>query len=303
MSKRLPSLVTVGDVLQHCEAALRDSDVHFGHGTDNARDEAVQLVLVTAELPLDCNEEILALPLEHGVVGEILERLKRRVKKRIPLPYLIGSAWFAGLRFHCDRRAIIPRSPIAELILHEFVPWYAGPPPRRALDLCCGGGCIGLSVAHYHPHMSVDLVDLDGDALALARENAHLLDLEDHVRILQSDLFAALGNERYDLILCNPPYVDAQDLAAMPAEYLSEPEIALASGTDGLDLTRRILAAAGDHLEPQGLLILEVGHTWPALEAAFPDFPFTWVDFEHGGEGVCVITAREWQDYSESFRG
>ena len=192
---------------------------------------------------------------------------------------------------------------MAELILNGFAPWYCGPQPRRILDLCCGGGAIGLAAAHYFPDTRVDLLDLDNDALDLARENAQLLGVLERVTIRRSDLFQALGNERYDLILSNPPYVDQQDLAAMPAEYRHEPELSLGSGADGLDMTRRILQQAGAFLSDQGLLVVEVGNSGAALEEAYPHVPFTWLEFEHGGQGVFTLTAQEWQDYSACWCG
>tara|TARA_R110002049_G_scaffold6538_1_gene40967 strand:+ start:1982 stop:2902 length:921 start_codon:yes stop_codon:yes gene_type:complete len=293
---------TVGEALQYCSDALQRSEVYFGHGTDNAWDEAVEMVLYAADLPLDSSEAVLPQQLDDSVVSRLLYMLRRRISEQLPLPYLTGRAWFAGLQFHCDQRAIIPRSPIAELITGEFQPWYSGPAPTRILDLCCGGGCIGLAVAHYFPGAHVDLLDIDSAALALARENAALLGVEDRVSIYQSDLFDALGDVRYDLILSNPPYVDAADLANMPSEYHHEPELALGSGTDGLDLTRRILRSAGSYLRDSGLLIVEVGNSWPALEEAYPRVPFTWIEFEHGGEGVFTLTADELRDFSASVR-
>jgi ribosomal protein L3 glutamine methyltransferase len=276
---------------------LERSDVYFGHGTDNAWDEAAQLVLSVAELPLDSGDAVLPRPLDDAAVTRLRELLQRRVFEHVPLPYLLGQAWFAGLAFHCDTRAIIPRSPIAELILNEFQPWYSGAGPERILDLCCGGGCIGLATAHNFPDARVDLVDIDNEALALARENAKLLGVADRVTIRHSDLFAALADVRYDLILSNPPYVDAADLASMPAEYQHEPELALRSGADGLDLTRRILSSAHEFLRDTGLLIVEVGNSWAALEEVYPHVPFTWVEFEHGGEGVFTLTAAELQQF------
>ena len=287
---------TVGQALQYCSEALENSDVFFGHGTDNAWDEAVEMLLCVAELPPGSGEEVLPLLLEEVVLVRLQSLLQRRITEQLPLPYLLGRAWFAGLQLRCDQRAIIPRSPIAELILGEFQPWYSGPEPLRVLDLCCGGGCIGLAVAHYYPGVQVDLLDIDGAALELARENAVCLGVEDRVSICQSDLFDALGDVRYDLILSNPPYVDAADLASMPAEYHHEPERALGSGADGLDLTRRILSSAGTFLRDTGLLIVEVGNSWPALEEAFPQMPFIWIEFEHGGEGVFALTAGQLQD-------
>jgi ribosomal protein L3 glutamine methyltransferase len=288
---------TVGEALDYCSDALERSDVYFGHGTDNAWDEAVQLVLAVADLPLDSDDGVLPHPLAEGDFERIESLLRARIEGHTPLPYLLGKAWFAGLEFRSDPRAIIPRSPIAELILNGFQPWYSGPAPRRVLDLCCGGGCIGLAVAHYYPDVQVDLLDIDAAALALARENADAMGLSDRVTIAQSDLFAALGEVQYDLILSNPPYVDSQDLADLPAEFRHEPEISLGSGRDGLDLTRRILAGAHRYLRPEGLLVVEVGNSWAALEQAYPKVPFTWLEFEHGGHGVFALSAKELQDY------
>ncbi|MFL3656275.1 MAG: 50S ribosomal protein L3 N(5)-glutamine methyltransferase, partial [Halioglobus sp.] len=289
---------TVAQLLQFCSESLESSDVFFGHGTDNAWDEAVLMVLSVAELPLGSGEDVLPLSVGAEAVARLQELLRRRIMEHEPLPYLLGRAWFAGLEFLCDRRAIIPRSPIAELILHGFRPWYNGPAPGHILDLCCGGGCIGLAAAYQFPDARVDLLDVDSGALDLARENAEQLGLQGRVTLIESDLFEALADTRYDLILSNPPYVDAADLAAMPAEFHHEPKDALGSGADGLDLTRRILSCAHPFLAASGLLIVEVGNSWAALEQAYPKVPFTWVEFEHGGDGVFALTAQELQDYS-----
>jgi ribosomal protein L3 glutamine methyltransferase len=294
---------TIGQAIQYCFDALHDSDVYFGHGTDNPWDEAVQLVLSVADLPLDADDGVLPHPVASADLAKIEQLLRRRIEEHIPLPYLAGKAWFAGLEFLCDPRAIIPRSPIAELILNDYQPWYAGPEPGRILDLCCGGGCIGLAAAHHGAGARVDLVDVDPGALQLAAENRRKLGLEGRVEIIESDLFDAVSGRRYNLILSNPPYVDAADLARMPAEYHHEPELALGSGADGLYLARRILAGAATYLEDGGLLVLEVGNSWQALEAAFPRVPFTWLEFEHGGHGVCALTAQELHEYSASLRG
>jgi ribosomal protein L3 glutamine methyltransferase len=292
---------TVGEALDYCSDALEHSDVFFGHGTDNAWDEAVQLVLSVADLPLDSDDGVLPHLLAPADFSRIESLLRARIEQHTPLPYLLGKAWFAGLEFRSDPRAIIPRSPIAELILNDFQPWYSGPAPRRVLDLCCGGGCIGLAVAHYYPDVQVDLLDIDSAALALARENADAMGLSERVNILQSDVFNALGDERYDLILSNPPYVDSEDLAELPAEFRHEPELSLGSGRDGLDLTRRILAQAHRYLQPEGLLVVEVGNSWAALERAYPRVAFTWLEFEHGGHGVFALSAKELQDYGASL--
>jgi ribosomal protein L3 glutamine methyltransferase len=288
---------TIGEALDYCSDALEHSDVFFGHGTDNAWDEAVQLVLSVADLPLDSDDGVLPHPLPLAAFSRIKSLLRARIEHHTPLPYLLGKAWFAGLEFLSDPRAIIPRSPIAELILNEFQPWYSGPAPRRILDLCCGGGCIGLAVAHYYPDVQVDLLDIDAGALALARENADAMGLSDRVNIIQSDVFAALEEVQYDLILSNPPYVDSEDLADLPAEFRHEPEVSLGSGPDGLELTRRILAGAQRYLRPDGLLVVEVGNSWSALEQAYPRVAFTWLEFEHGGHGVFALTGKELQDY------
>jgi ribosomal protein L3 glutamine methyltransferase len=294
---------TVGDALQYCVAMLEDSDVYFGHGTDNPWDEAVQLVLFVVDLPLDSDEGVTPHPLNDRDLERLQDLLKRRVITKVPLPYLLGRAWFAGLEFHCDDRAIIPRSPIAELVENNFQPWYHGPTPTRLLDLCCGGGCIGLAAAHYYSELKVDLAELDSNALALAQENCAQLGLTDRVSLYRSDLFTALKGQKYDIILSNPPYVSEGDLSSMPAEYHHEPELALGSGADGLALTRKILSQAGEFLTDQGLLIVEVGNSWVELEAFYPRVPFTWLEFEHGGHGVFAITAKELRDYSASFTG
>jgi ribosomal protein L3 glutamine methyltransferase len=292
---------TVGEALQYCANQLERAGVFFGHGCDNAWDEAVQLVLTVVDLPLDSDESVLPHPLTRRQCNQIDAMLSRRIDERVPMAYLLGRAWFAGLEFHCDERAIIPRSPIGELILNGFKPWYAGPGPARVLDLCCGGGAIGLATAWYHPDCHVDLVDIDPAALELAVQNCQRLDLAGRVELFQSDLFGALEGRRYDLILSNPPYVDARDLAAMPREYRHEPELALGSGEDGLDITRRILVEAANYLEPHGLLVVEVGNSWEALEAAYPSVPFTWLEFEHGGHGVFALTAKELEENRASL--
>jgi ribosomal protein L3 glutamine methyltransferase len=287
---------TVGQAIDYCCERLGSGDVFFGHGTDNPWDEAVQLVLHVADLPVDSDDGVLPHPLSGDQADLLLAMLQRRIDEHVPLPYLTGTAWFAGLEFRSDPRALVPRSPLAELILADYRPWYTGPRPQRILDLCCGGGCIGLAAAHYGS-ARVDLADIDDDALALAAENRDHLGLEGRVEIVSSDLFDGLAGRRYDLILSNPPYVDAQDLANMPAEYLHEPELALGSGPDGLLLTRRILAQARGFLTDTGLLVVEVGNSWEALERAFPGIPFTWLEFEHGGHGVFALSAAELQQY------
>ncbi len=290
-------LETVGDGLRWAEACFEEAELYFGHGTDNAWDEALHLVLGSLQLPMESDPSVLDCRINDSEKEQLIRNVRRRVDDRVPVPYLTGRTWFAGLEFKIDRRALIPRSPIAELIERDFAPWYVGPPIRRVLDLCCGSGCIGLAVAAWNPEARVDLVDIDEEALALARENRELLRLEERVEIIHSDLFEALRGRQYDLLVTNPPYVDEEDLATMPPEYRHEPTLALGSGVDGLDITRHILETAVHFLAPDGLLVGEVGNSWVALQEAFPNIPFTWIELERGGHGVFVLTARELAEY------
>lgn len=294
---------TLIEAIEQCAAALDAAGVHFGHGTDNAWDEAVQLVLAVAGQPPDAGAEVAGQALDAAQSARVQALLYRRIAEREPLPYLLGEAWFAGLRFLCDRRALVPRSPLAELIRDAFRPWYGGAAPQTLLDLCCGGGSIGIAAAVHLPGLQVTLADIDADALALAGENIALHGVGASTRALKSDLFAALPAQRFDLILCNPPYVDAGDLATMPGEFRAEPLHALAAGADGLDFARRILVEAPAHLQPDGLLLLELGNSWEALERAFPQVPFTWVALADGGHGVLAMQAEELCRHARSFSG
>lgn len=283
----------LGDCLDWVYGLFDASPLFFGHGTDSAWDEAVQLVLQAADLPIESGDEVLANPLDETQRRRIAQWTKRRVDERIPLPYLTGRAWFAGLAFHCDERALVPRSPLAELIARDYQPWWAGAAPRRILDLCCGGGAIGIAAARYNELCEVVLADISADALALAQSNVALHEVGDRVHCIQGDLFEALAGERFDLILTNPPYVDADDLAAMPAEYRVEPPLGLGSGKDGLDLSRRILTEAQTYLDEHGMLFLEVGNSWLALDELLGEQALSWVSFESGGHGVLAAGAGE----------
>ena len=295
-------LDTVGDCVRWAQTCFEQAGIHYGHGTDNAWDEALHLIFGTLKLDWSSDPSILDCPVSGTEKSAVIGNVERRVDERIPVPYLTGRAWFAGLEFRIDRRAIIPRSPIAELIESEFSPWYVGAELHRVLDLCCGSGCIGLAIAAWMPETRVDLVDIDEQALALAAENRDLLGLEQRVELISSDLFAQLRGRQYDLIVSNPPYVDAEDLLSMPAEYTFEPDLALGSGSEGLDSIRSILRDAVHYLAPQGLLVAEVGNSWQALEAAFPRLPFTWLELERGGHGVFVLTARELAECGASLK-
>ena len=287
----LDDLYTVRDFVRWGASRFTEAGLWFGHGTDNAWDEAVVLVCAALYLPLDSGARALDARLTHSEKQRALEYLERRVTERVPAPYITGEAWFAGLRFAVDERVLVPRSPFAELIEREFRPWLTAA-PERILDLCTGSGCIGIACALAFPDAEVDLVDISPAALEVADGNIAAHRLERRVRTLESDLFEAL-DQAYDLIVCNPPYVDADDYADLPDEYRCEPELALAAGVDGLDVVRRVLRDAPDWLEDEGLLFVEVGNSAAALEDRFPDVGFTWVELERGGDGIFVFSREE----------
>ncbi len=282
-------LFTVRDFIRWGVSKFNAAECFFGHGTDNGWDEAEQLVLHAINLLPPLGEQWLDARLTRAERDSVLLNLRRRVDERIPAAYITGQAWFAGLLFKVDQRVLVPRSPIAELIERRFEPWLSVE-PKQILDLCTGSGCIGIACAHFFSDAEVQISDISFDALAVAEDNIQLHALEDRVFAIQSDLFVHLSGQKFDLIVSNPPYVDADDLATMPDEYHAEPEIGLGSGADGLDLTRRLLREAADYLAPEGVLIVEVGNSSVALEAAYPDVPFTWIEFERGGHGVFMLT-------------
>jgi ribosomal protein L3 glutamine methyltransferase len=282
-------LFTLRDFIRWGASEFNGAKLYFGHGTDNAWDEAEQLVLHGVNLVPPLDDEWLSARLTYVERERVLENLRRRVEERIPAAYITGQAWFAGLPFIVDERVLVPRSPIGELIQQQFAPWLAAE-PSQILDLCTGSGCIGIACAYAFPNAEVQLSDISYDALAVAEENIQQHDLEERVFAMQSDLFGNLVGQKFDLIVSNPPYVDADDLATMPPEYHAEPEIGLGSGDDGLDFTRRLLREASDYLTDDGVLIVEVGNSWVALEEAYPDVPFTWIEFERGGHGVFMLT-------------
>lgn len=292
MTHPIDDLKTVRDFLRYASSRFAASELFYGHGTDNVWDEAVQLVMRTLHLPLENNTLFLDANLTWEERHLILERLERRISKRIPLAYLLGEAWFMGMPFQVDERVLVPRSPLAELIASGVQPWLGDKTVERILDLCTGSGCIGIAAATVFDDAEVDLSDLSTDALAVADANIAMHEVGDRVRTVQSDVFAQLDG-RYDLILSNPPYVDADDMASMPDEFHHEPVVGLAAGEDGLEIAHRILAKASDYLNPGGLLIVEVGNSWPALEEAYPKLPFIWLEFEQGGDGVFVLSAED----------
>lgn len=297
MVKVLPAqLRTIADYIRYAFSKMNEAGVFFGHGTDNSWDEAVNLVLQSLHLPWDFDQAMWSCALSKEEASLLISNIQRRVEGREPLPYITNQAWFCGYPFFVDERVLVPRSPIAELIQNRFSPWWdESNEPTRVLDLCTGSGCIGMACALEFEAAQVDLVDISKEALAVSGINRERLQLQSRVTCIESNLFASLekGVNQYNLIVSNPPYVDASDFASMPEEYKKEPELGLVAGNDGLDLVRIILSEAGSYLSENGLLVVEVGNSWVALEEAYPEVPFTWVEFEQGGHGVFVMTAEE----------
>lgn len=284
------SLITVRDWLRFAVSRFNEAQLFFGHGSDNAFDEAAYLILHTLNLPLDRLDPFLDASLTHGESGQVKAVIERRVKERIPAAYLTREAWLGAHRFYVDERVIVPRSFIAELLHAQLAPWIGAPDEvRSVLDLCTGSGCLAILAALAFPDSRIDAVDLSSDALAVATRNVADYGLADRIALIESDLFAALAGRTYDVILSNPPYVNAESVAALPPEYQAEPALALGSGEDGLDATRRILAEAEAHLNPGGLLLVEIGHNRDVLEAACPELPFTWLDTESGDQFVFML--------------
>ncbi|HEX7972634.1 MAG TPA: 50S ribosomal protein L3 N(5)-glutamine methyltransferase [Thiobacillus sp.] len=284
------SLITVRDWLRFAVSRFNQAQLFFGHGSDNAYDEAAYLILHTLHLPLDRLEPFLDASLTHGESEQVQAVIERRVRERLPAAYLTREAWLGEHRFYVDERVIVPRSFIAELLHEQLAPWVDDPQAiGSALDLCTGSGCLAILAALAFPHAAVDAADLSKDALEVAAKNVGDYGLAERIELVESDLFAALGERSYDLILSNPPYVNAESVAALPPEYQAEPALALGSGEDGLDATRQILAQAKDHLNPGGLLVVEIGHNRDALEAAYPTLPFTWLDTESGDQFVFML--------------
>lgn len=282
-------LHTIQDMLRWAVSRFSAAGIWCGHGTDNPWDEAVQLVLPTLWLPLDIPEDMRHARLTASERHRIVERVIRRVNERIPVAYLTNKAWFCGHEFYVDERVLVPRSPIGELIENRFAGLIPGQ-PQHILDMCTGSGCIAIACAYAFPEAEVDAVDISHDALAVAEQNIEEHGLLHHVTPIRADLFRNLPPVKYDLIVTNPPYVDAEDMGDLPGEYHHEPELGLAAGSDGLKLVRRILACAPDYLSEQGVLICEVGNSMVHMIEQYPDVPFTWLEFDNGGDGVFMLT-------------
>lgn len=286
-------LRTVLDLVRWGVSQFEQAGLHYGHGTDQAWDEAMSLVLHALHLPQAIKREILFANLTATERSAIVGLFKWRIEERIPAAYITHQMNFAGLSFYVDQRVLIPRSPLAELIEAQFSPWKEPNEVLRILDLCTGSGCIAIACAAYLPDALVDAVDLSPDALAVCEQNIQTHDVSDRVTEYLGDLFDPVEGQRYDVIISNPPYVNADDLATMPKEFHHEPRMGFEAGVDGLDIVSRILEHAKDYLNPNGILVVEVGNSAPALEERYPNVPFTWLDFQRGGEGVFLLTAEE----------
>lgn len=289
----LGSLKTIIDFVRWGASRFAAAGLHYGHGTDNAVDEALVLVRHALHLDHDLPREFYAARLTDAEKRAVVELIERRIDERVPAPYLTGEAWFAGLPFYVDRRVLIPRSPFAELIDSGFEPWLEAGRVERVLDLCTGSGCIAIACALAFPAAEVDAVELSPEALEVAQRNVARHGLEDRVVLLEGDLWAPVAGRRYDLIVSNPPYVSDEAMAALPPEYAHEPELGLRSGKEGLDVVARILAGAREHLRPGGVLVVEVGESADAVALAWPELPLTWLEFSRGGSGVFLLTAEE----------
>lgn len=272
--------------------SLRKSPVYFGHGTDNAWDEAVALVLQGLNLPFDVAESVVQSPVDSAAIKKIKKLLALRIQKRIPLPYLFNKAYFAGLEFYVDSRVLIPRSPMAECIEQQFKPWVNPEAVSHILDIGTGSACLAIACAHYFPKAKVDASDVSEEALAVAQINIDKHQLKSRVKLINSDVFNHI-HKKYNLIISNPPYVDKKEMQQLPKEYYAEPKIALQAETSGLSIILKILAQAVNYLMPKGILVVEAGQNAKRLQQHLPNMPFVWLEFERGGDGVFLVTREE----------
>lgn len=286
-------LATITDFLRFGLSQAKAHDLYYGHGTDNAWDDIWALILGSLHLPLDPAPLLLQARLTLSEKQFLVNQIKRRVEARIPVPYLTHTAYFCELPFYVDERVLIPRSPIAELIQQQFAPWIESDQVRHILDICTGSGCIAIACAYAFPEARIDAVDISEDALAVAEINRQQHQMQDQVTLIASDCFSAVPQQRYDIIVSNPPYVGRYEMRTLPAEYGYEPQLALEAADNGLAIVATILQQAAAYLSEQGILVLEVGNSDEALQAAFPQIPFTWLDFEHGGHGVLLLTREQ----------
>lgn len=283
---------TLRDVLRHAVTRFNAEQLYFGHGSDNAFDEAAYLLLHTLKLPLDRLEPFLDARLTEQEITALLALIERRAKDRVPVAYLTKEALLGEYRFYVDERVIVPRSFLAELIPEQFQPWVTDPDQvTNVLELCTGSGCLAIMLADAFPNAKIDAVDLSADALAVADKNVTDYQLTDRITLHHSDLYNALPPKRYDLIISNPPYVNSASMANLPSEYQAEPAMALAGGNDGMDIVRRIVAGAKERLTPRGVLVVEIGNEFAYAEAAFADLELTWLSTSAGDEAVFLLTA------------
>lgn len=291
--KEIHELLTIRDVLRWATSRFNEAGLYFGHGTDNAWDEAALLVLHTLHLPHSVAGKVMDAHITSSEREQLLTLIDRRIKERIPLAYLTHEAWFAGLSFYVDERVLVPRSPLGELVANHFEPWLGYRYVGNILDLCTGSGCIAVACANAFPYAQVDASDISEDALAVAKINLARHHVENQVKLVKSNLFNDLPPRQYDVIVSNPPYVDQVDMDDLPAEYRHEPSLGLAAGDDGLKFVTEILREARNWLTPNGLLIVETGNSETALVEKFPEIPFNWLEFECGGNGVFLLTKKE----------
>ncbi|MCA1323504.1 50S ribosomal protein L3 N(5)-glutamine methyltransferase [Herbaspirillum sp. alder98] len=287
---------TVRDLLRYAVTRFNTEQLFFGHGSSNALDEAAYLILHTLKLPLDQLEPFLDARLLSDEIAAVLAVIERRSKDRVPAAYITNEAWLGAYRFYVDERVIVPRSFIAELIPHHFAPWIDDPDAIvNALDLCTGSGCLPVLLADAFPQAQIDAVDISADALQVARKNVDGYQLQERINLVESDLYTRLAPRKYDLIISNPPYVNSGSMARLPAEYLREPQLALAGGEDGMDLVRTIVAGAAERLTPEGILVVEIGNERAFAEAAFPELELTWLTTSAGDDMVFLLTAEQLQ--------
>ena len=292
---------TVADLIQEVSAQFERADLVYGHGTDNALDEAAYLVFSVARLKHDEAPAVYDRTLPAEACEHVHDLAAMRVQKRMPIAYLVNEAWFAGMKFYVDERVLVPRSPLAETIVNQFAPWIDLQKINNVLDLGTGSGCIAIAIAEYCPSATIDAVDVSEDALEVAAINVQQAGLQDRVRTLQSDFFTALEGRVYDVIVSNPPYVDRVDMDSLPSEFAHEPKLGLAAGELGLDSVITILHHAAAHLEDHGILIVEVGNSQAALVESFPTVEFVWLEFESGGHGVFLLTKESLVRHAGSF--
>lgn len=301
-NEAIRDLRTIRDFIRWGVSRFTEHKLYFGHGTDNALDEALALVLHGLHLPFGLPDQLMESRLTHSERSRVADLLVQRIEKRVPAAYLTNQALFCGIPFYVDERVLVPRSPIGELIEQQFEPWVIPEEVSNILDLCTGSGCIAVVCADMFPMAQVDALDISEDALAVANINIERYQLQGRVNAIQSDLFAAVEGEKYQIIVSNPPYVDAEDISDMPEEYHCEPAIGLASGKDGLDITRRILLQAVDYLTDDGILVVEVGNSEVALQAQLPELPFNWLEFERGGHGVFLLSKEQLLEYQAQIQ-